>query len=75
MIMIIKLVCFFYLQIPLLKHLFLNFQGKTTADDYKPISYHTISTTTNSSSSRPPSSVKVNPSSYRGKYMFGCRYI
>ncbi|XP_076073831.1 uncharacterized protein LOC143045293 isoform X31 [Mytilus galloprovincialis] len=40
-------------------------QRKTTADDYKPISYHTISTTTNSSSSRPPSSVKVNPSSYR----------
>ncbi|CAG2186928.1 LDB3 [Mytilus edulis] len=47
--------------------------GKTTADDYKPISYHTISTTTNSSSSRPPSSVKVNPSPYRGKYMFVCR--
>ncbi|XP_071132473.1 uncharacterized protein [Mytilus edulis] len=42
--------------------------GKTTADDYKPISYHTISTTTNSSSSRPPSSVKVNPSPYRGSH-------
>ncbi|XP_071132508.1 sorbin and SH3 domain-containing protein 1 homolog isoform X45 [Mytilus edulis] len=43
-------------------------QRKTTADDYKPISYHTISTTTNSSSSRPPSSVKVNPSPYRGSH-------
>ncbi|XP_052069186.1 sorbin and SH3 domain-containing protein 1-like isoform X6 [Mytilus californianus] len=40
-------------------------QRKTTADDYKPISYHAVSTTTNSSSSRPPSSVKVNPSPYR----------
>ncbi|XP_063444230.1 uncharacterized protein LOC134724854 isoform X8 [Mytilus trossulus] len=39
-------------------------QRKTTADDYKPISYHV--TSTNSSSSRPPSSVKVNPSPYRG---------
>ncbi|XP_052069185.1 uncharacterized protein LOC127708370 isoform X5 [Mytilus californianus] len=43
-------------------------QRKTTADDYKPISYHAVSTTTNSSSSRPPSSVKVNPSPYRGSH-------